>query len=318
MKRITVTLLFAAFAFFAYGQGGESSLFDVPPPQPTEYGKCYAKCKTPDIYETVSTQVLVKEGGTKASVQQATYDTVEEQVLVKDGYKKYKIIPATFTTTEKRVLATDGTCKISVRPAKYETRTDKQLVSSASGKWVRKKKAPNCLSSNPDDCYVLCWEEIPAKYTTTTTRVLIEPERYDTSYTDAKYKTIKVQTLSEPARVEEEYVPPVYKTVTKKVLLSCGGVTSTYIEPQYETKTRKVLVSQGSYGQWEEVVCAGDVNTSLIRQVQQALNDKGYDAGTVDGVMGSKTRAALAKFQQDNGLPLGNLNIATMQALGVR
>ena len=34
-------------------------------------------------------------------------------------------------------------------------------------------------------------------------------------------------------------------------------------------------------------------------------------------VMGPQTKAALAKFQKDKGLPVGNLNMETMKALGV-
>lgn len=41
---------------------------------------------------------------------------------------------------------------------------------------------------------------------------------------------------------------------------------------------------------------------SLVKKVQQALNDKGYDCGTPDGIMGSKTKKALKTFQKDNGL----------------
>ncbi len=317
MKRLTVTLFVAMFSLGLYAQG-DSGAFGAPPPIPNEYGKCYAKCKTPDVYETVTSQVLVDGGKANTTTTKATYDTVTEQVLVKDGYRKLKIVPAKFETSEQRVLSSDGTCSIKVIPAKYETQTSKELVSGASGKWVRKKKAPNCLSANPEDCYVLCWEEIPAQYRNNSTRILVEGERIDTTYTEAKYTTIKTQRLVEPARVEEEYVPPVYKTVTKKVLVNCGGATTTYSEAKYKTVTNKVLVSQGTFTEWTEVVCAGDVSSSLITQVQTALNSRGYDAGTADGVMGARTRAALAKFQQDNGLPLGNLNISTMQALGVR
>lgn len=48
---------------------------------------------------------------------------------------------------------------------------------------------------------------------------------------------------------------------------------------------------------------ASDTGTSdTIKQVQQALNDLGYDAGEADGVMGQKTKAAVEQFQKDNGL----------------
>ena len=37
-------------------------------------------------------------------------------------------------------------------------------------------------------------------------------------------------------------------------------------------------------------------------KVQEALNNKGYDCGTADGIAGKKTKAALEKFQKDNQL----------------
>lgn len=39
------------------------------------------------------------------------------------------------------------------------------------------------------------------------------------------------------------------------------------------------------------------------RAVQTELNRKGFDAGPVDGVFGRRTREAIAKFQERNGLP---------------
>ena len=40
-----------------------------------------------------------------------------------------------------------------------------------------------------------------------------------------------------------------------------------------------------------------------VHAVQRALNDLGYAAGTADGQMGSKTRAAIRAYQIDKGLP---------------
>ncbi|HXG52483.1 MAG TPA: peptidoglycan-binding domain-containing protein, partial [candidate division Zixibacteria bacterium] len=39
-----------------------------------------------------------------------------------------------------------------------------------------------------------------------------------------------------------------------------------------------------------------------VRQLQQALKEKGHDPGPIDGVMGQKTRDALMEFQRSNGL----------------
>lgn len=53
-----------------------------------------------------------------------------------------------------------------------------------------------------------------------------------------------------------------------------------------------------------------------VADAQNALNSKGYDAGPADGRLGPNTRAAIMKFQADNGLPqTGSLDEATRDAL---
>jgi len=59
-------------------------------------------------------------------------------------------------------------------------------------------------------------------------------------------------------------------------------------------------------------------NPDLVRSAQQALKDKGFDVGTVDGQIGPNTQSALRNFQQAQGLPQsGNLDQQTLSALGV-
>ncbi|HEY7647515.1 MAG TPA: peptidoglycan-binding protein [Methylomirabilota bacterium] len=54
-----------------------------------------------------------------------------------------------------------------------------------------------------------------------------------------------------------------------------------------------------------------------VRTAQQALVDKGYNPGPVDGLMGPKTRAAVQEFQGKEGLEAnGQLDMKTMSRLG--
>lgn len=87
--------------------------------------------------------------------------------------------------------------------------------------------------------------------------------------------------------------------------------------PEYQTVTRKVLVSAGGFTDWREIVCGSDMTSSMIRKVQEALKSRGYDPGPIDNQYGSQTKAALTKYQQDNGLPVGNMNYDTLRSLGV-
>ena len=55
-----------------------------------------------------------------------------------------------------------------------------------------------------------------------------------------------------------------------------------------------------------------------VSQIQQALNDKGFNVGPVDGHMGPKTKAALKQFQQAQGLQAsGKLDPQTVAALSI-
>jgi hypothetical protein len=59
--------------------------------------------------------------------------------------------------------------------------------------------------------------------------------------------------------------------------------------------------------------------SSNIKEVQQALKDKGYDPGPIDGHMGAKTKEALKSFQSASNLSAtGTLNSQTAEKLGVQ
>jgi hypothetical protein len=59
-------------------------------------------------------------------------------------------------------------------------------------------------------------------------------------------------------------------------------------------------------------------SSSTVRNVQQALNAKGFNAGPVDGQWGPSTESALKQFQTAQGLPsTGVLDTPTKNALGV-
>src|SRR5690606_20426071 len=69
-----------------------------------------------------------------------------------------------------------------------------------------------------------------------------------------------------------------------------------------------------------------DMNTSWneantkenVKDVQSALSAHGLAVGSIDGVIGPKTRAALRDFQADNGLAVtGSINQETIQKLGL-
>jgi peptidoglycan hydrolase-like protein with peptidoglycan-binding domain len=78
--------------------------------------------------------------------------------------------------------------------------------------------------------------------------------------------------------------------------------------------------AQFSPGSQVSTTGAGSLSLSReeIRQLQVALNEKGFNAGEPDGVLGSRTRQALIEFQQRQGFQArGQIDHQTMAALGL-
>ena len=73
-----------------------------------------------------------------------------------------------------------------------------------------------------------------------------------------------------------------------------------------------------AYETEESAVLKTGSSGTQVRTLQTKLNNWGYDAGTVDGIFGSKTQAAVKRFQQKNGLVAdGIVGSKTAAALGM-
>jgi Putative peptidoglycan binding domain len=84
-----------------------------------------------------------------------------------------------------------------------------------------------------------------------------------------------------------------------------GGYTGHYEANEVAGGTRSTAIAPESA-------------SPTVRSAQQALNDRGYNAGPADGVWGPNTEAAVRQFQQAQRLQsTGTLDKETLSALGV-
>lgn len=219
----------------------------------------------------------------------------EEQVIDKPASFKIERIPARYETVYDTVVIKPAYKKNVITPAVYETITEDKLITPGSQKWVKGKADKNCLSSNPKDCEVWCLKEVPAVYEKVTRKVE------------------KVAAVS-----NEIEVPAVTKVLPRKKLVEAARENKIEIPATYKTVMTKVVTAKGGYQEWKEVMCEQNVTDNKVAEIQSALKREGYDPGPIDNQMGGKTKEALIKFQQDKGLPVGNLNLETLKSLGVQ
>jgi len=93
-----------------------------------------------------------------------------------------------------------------------------------------------------------------------------------------------------------------------------NGINDEIVEEIYTYKER---VGGGDIG-WVEIVCQADVGSSMLKEVQNILNEEGYlNTQFITGRMDAEVRKALTQYQEENNLPVGNLNIKTLEAMGV-
>lgn len=70
-----------------------------------------------------------------------------------------------------------------------------------------------------------------------------------------------------------------------------------------------------SWAEGDEVTASVDMRQA-VRNIQHILNKNGYQAGSEDGMMGAKTKAAIAAFQTDNGMAAtGDVDETLVRAL---
>lgn len=120
---------------------------------------------------------------------------------------------------------------------------------------------------------------------------------------------------SAPAAAE-----PATKIEDVKSIQSLESTIETFDTANKDTEASAPSVAVTHQAQVQVVDDGNDVvkvTPVIMRKVQQALVDAGFNPGPVDGVSGAKTVAAIESFQKQNGIPAGKLTKKTLRAMGV-
>ena len=224
-------------------------------------------------------------------------------------------VPATHKNISKRVLKSPARTEMVEIPAEYKTVKVKELVAESREQRV---EIPARFSAVDVSTQVaeaeFLWHEVHDRSEPSHTRT---GARICLTESPAKYQTISRQVVVSPATTRTWEIPAEYETVRVKKLLSEATEVRTDMPAEYETVTLQQVDTE-AHMEWRSILCETNTTPDLIRQLQTALSEKGYNPGTIDGYVGGTTMNAVNSYQVANNLPVDKfLNTQTLKHLDV-
>lgn len=283
-------------------------------PPNAQPGECYARVWISGTEKKVENKVLVKEATEKLEVIPAQYETVTETVVIETASEELEIIPAVYKTETKTVIVEPEREVQEVVDAVYEEVEEKVKIRDAYTTW---KKGEGPIQRYDEATgEIMCLVTVPAEYETVIKRVVKIPPRTITKVIPAVTETVEVKVMVEPPKTRTVEIPEKSRTVEVRKLLQPASVKRLEIPAQYETV---IEVQKGDPGkmEWRPILCSTNASDDLIRRLQVALREAGYNPGTVDGVLGGGTMEAIRRYQRAEGLAQGQLTIETLKRLDV-
>jgi len=286
-------------------------------------------------YRWVEKQVLVSEASTRIEEVPAVYKTVTEEVIDVPAHSVWKKgtgpiqkideatgeimclveVPATYKTVSKEVLVSAATTQVVEIPAEYKTVKVKELVSAAG---ETRKTVPaeyrsvDVTKQVAEPSFV--WHEVHdntmSKQSRTGNKICLMEQ-------EDRYETVTRTAVKTPSTTREVEIPAEYETVEVTKLVSEASTREIDVPAEYTTVELRQLKEQG-HMEWRSILCKTNMDSGTISDLQRALDDRGYNPGPIDGVVGPETMNAVNAFQNDNDLPVDDyLNMETVNALGV-
>lgn len=283
-------------------------------PPAAKAGECYARVFIPPQYESMTKTVVAREASERVEVVESEYGWVEEQVLVKEASTRLEVIPARYEVVEEQVLVREAGTELVVEPAVYDTTTEQILVQPAYTTWKKGRGPIERIDQATGE--IMCLVEVPAQYRTVTKQVLVSAAKTRSVEVPAEYRTVKKRMMAEPPTTQTIEIPAEYKTVKVKKVVTPASERRVAIPEETATVTEQKLVSEGQMA-WRPILCETNTTPQTISNLQRALDSAGYTPGPIDGVLGSRTRSAVSRYQQDNNLSTGQLTMETLKKLGV-
>ncbi len=221
-----------------------------------------------------------------------TYKTITKKVILKPAVTKKVTISPVYTNITVEELVQPASSKVIPIPAKYTTISQKEKVTDAHYSWTDASSS-HTKTRIYNECDKICLVTTPAQYKRVAKKIVTTPASSKKVVSPPKYTNIKIRKVEREASFETITVPAEYKEVTVE---------------RERTK---------GYAKWMPVVCESNMTPTLVRKVQEALQQEGFYHGEIDGKWSIEAKSATRAYQKANGLSVTRLSIETMKSLNI-
>jgi len=281
-------------------------------------GQCFAHVLVQATYRSETVPVVIREEHESVQVSEPVFMSEIKSFPISDAYKDYVVIPPTFRTEQQKIVVRPAHERLHASPAVIGTRPVTVVIREPRLVWRPGNKGSEVRRIDTATGEVFCLVEEPAKTAVMQREVQITPAQVTRERVPALEEIIERRFLVTPAAVREVYVSAQAKNLKIQTLVEPAREIRTKVEPRIGNMQRQVEVTSERY-EWVPVVCVDTPEgKQSIQAVQRALATRKLYSGPIDGLIGKKTKHALAAFQRANGLPgQGSLTVATARALGL-
>jgi len=240
-----------------------SAIFAQDLPTNPETGKCYVRCKTPDVYENKEVTIQVSPQYKKISVTPAKYGKEVEQVVINEGGQRLEVVPAVYEQREFTVQTSSPSQRLRKIPAKTSVVTETVVIDEGGQRL----------------------EVVPAKYETRDVVVTVKEASQRLEVVPAKYETRDVVITVQEASQRVKVVPAKYETRNETVVVKEASQRLEVIPAKYGTE--KVTYKKRQYGNSLKVIPAKFSTDTEVVEVKPAsaqwqMGDRAPDCTSSD------------------------------------
>mgnify|MGYP000153247432 CR=1 FL=1 len=291
-------------------------------PENPEPGKCYVRCKTPEVWNNEDVTIEIAPAYKRIVTHPAEYKTVTERVITKEAGQRLEVVPAVWENKVVTYTAKENANRLRIVKATFNPDEETIETKAASARWEMSEKAPDCESSDPNDCRYWCYKPTPAKFKTIPITKLNRDASTEKIAVSGFEKSYTKRVMVKPPTTRSIEIPAIYKEIKKTVLVKDAWQEEVTIPAKYQKVTKEVLINKGGLTTWKEVECElltynplpinWNLGSATLTSAAKRLIDSRLLPVLKDGV-----QVELASHTDSRGSKESNFNLSERRAQSV-